>query len=48
MREMVASSNDIETIRTTLIASLLIFSFESMHGNPEQAVEHTKATLKTM
>ncbi|KAH8790531.1 hypothetical protein F5882DRAFT_460800 [Hyaloscypha sp. PMI_1271] len=38
MREMVASSNDIETIRTTLIASLLIFSFESMHGNPEQAL----------
>jgi hypothetical protein len=48
MREMVASSNDIETIRTTLIASLLIFSFESMHGNPEQAVEHAKATLKMM
>jgi hypothetical protein len=48
MRGMVASSNDLETIRTTLIASLLIFSFESMHGNPEQAVEHAKATLKMM
>jgi Fungal specific transcription factor domain len=48
IREMVASSSNLETIRTTLIASLLIFSFESMHGNPEQAVEHAKATLKMM
>jgi hypothetical protein len=48
MCEMVASSNDLETIRTMLIASLLIFSFESMHGNPKQAVEHAKATLKMM
>jgi len=48
IREMVVSSNDLETIRTTLIASLLIFSFESMHGNTEQAIEHAKASLKMM
>jgi hypothetical protein len=48
MRQMIASSNDLETIRTTLIASLLIFSFESMHGNTEQAIEHAKASLKMM
>lgn len=48
MREMVASSNDLETIRTTLIASLLIFSFETMHGNSETAIEHVKSALKMM
>jgi hypothetical protein len=45
---MVSSRSDFETIRTTLIASLLIFSFETMHGNTEQAIAHAKASLKMM
>lgn len=48
IQEMVSSRSDFETIRTTLIASILIFSFETMHGNPEQAIEHAKASLKMM
>jgi len=48
IQEMVSSHSDFETIRTTLIASLLIFSFETMHGNSEQAIEHAKASLTMM
>jgi hypothetical protein len=45
---MISSHSDFETIRNTLIASLLIFSFESMHGNSERAIEHAKASLNMM
>lgn len=45
---MISSRNDLETIRTTLIASLLIFSFETTDGNAEQAVKHAKASLNMM
>jgi Fungal specific transcription factor domain len=48
IQEMISSRNDPETIRTMLIASLLIFSFESMDGNAEQAIKHAKASLNVM
>ncbi|KAE9368242.1 hypothetical protein N431DRAFT_414528 [Stipitochalara longipes BDJ] len=48
IRELITSSDDAETIRTTLIATLLIFSFESMLGNTEQAIEYAKSSLKMM
>jgi hypothetical protein len=48
IQEIVASRDDTEAVRTTLIASLLIFCFESMHGNQESAIAHAKASLILM
>lgn len=48
IQELVAARNDLESVRTTLIASLLIFIFETTYGNKEQAISHAQASLKLM
>ncbi|KAH8789107.1 hypothetical protein F5882DRAFT_109735 [Hyaloscypha sp. PMI_1271] len=48
IRELLASRIDLEAVRVSLIASLLIFCFENLQGETELAIKHIKTALNFM
>lgn len=48
IRELIESRTNLEAVRVSLIASLLIFCFENLQGETEAAIEHIKAALSFM
>jgi len=48
IRDLIAARTDQEAVRVSLIASLLIFCFENLQGEPESAVRHIKSALNFM
>lgn len=48
IQKIVSTRTDVDALRIVLIASLLIFCFESIHGNQDQAIAHAVASLSLM
>ena len=48
IQDLIASRTDLETVRVSLIASLLIFCFENLQGEAEAAIRHIKSALNFM